>query len=815
MRSKYGQLALPLDEGGFPSIGGLSGTFSSSKTAPLHSWFPYLEGYSPDFVEGIRSRYMPAAKKVIDPFAGSGTSPLVLASMGVECGYCEVNPVMQVVIATKLRVAALDKTQRSLLRHGIDELAEDLVGKISSCEPDVALARTYDTCFAPSVFFDAVTFESILRSRTFCDKLAKKNELLSKVLELTVLSNIVTCSRLKRAGDVRYKTEKELRTGIPALIPSAVFQLRMMATDCIDCPYTLATPRLLAPDAKSLRAIPKFYAEGVITSPPYLNGTNYIRNTKLELWFLRQIQGRDGLRAIRDQVVTAGINDVTKRKGLRGVTPRIVELLNNLEATAYDKRIPKMVAAYFEDMLCVFLGLHAQTRLGAVICVDIGDSRYGGIHVNTQDLLVDVAECAGLALQDKVHLRTRISKDRTELSQDLLVFERISECGNHKQPINSGDDSWQKRWRLFKDSLPHQRPPYSARNWGHARHSVCSFQGKMKPSLASFLVDSFTRPGDLVLDPFSGAGTIPFEAALNGRHAFAFDISLMAFAVTSAKLRPPASSRLEKMIARLASVIDNHKTTDQEIQELSSLKFNQTIPDYFHPKTLGEILAAREFFRISRDDTPEWCFLLACMLHILHGNRPYALSRRSHPITPYAPTGPIEYRPVMEKLVKKVRLVLASELSRSFAGGFCYMSDILEEWPANIDKLDAIITSPPFFDSQRFYMTNWMRYWFCGWSRDDFSREPSRFIESLQKKSLEIYRPILQQCKRRLKEKGVIVMHVGRSHKCDMARGLAQIAAENFNVYDIVDETVEHCEKHGVRDKGTVTSHQYLVLDQG
>ena len=24
----------------------------------------------------------------------------------------------------------------------------------------------------------------------------------------------------------------------------------------------------------------------IVTSPPYLNGTNYIRNTKLELWFL-------------------------------------------------------------------------------------------------------------------------------------------------------------------------------------------------------------------------------------------------------------------------------------------------------------------------------------------------------------------------------------------------------------------------------------------------------------------------------------------------------------------------------------------------
>jgi hypothetical protein len=27
-----------------------------------------------------------------------------------------------------------------------------------------------------------------------------------------------------------------------------------------------------------------------------------------------------------------------------------------------------------------------------------------------------------------------------------------------------------------------------------------------------------------------------------------------------------------------------------------------------------------------------------------------------------------------------------------------------------------------------------------------------------------------------------------------------------------LDESVEHCETHGITDKGTVTSHQYLVL---
>ena len=40
--------------------------------------------------------------------------------------------------------------------------------------------------------------------------------------------------------------------------------------------------------------------------------------------------------------------------------------------------------------------------------------------------------------------------------------------------------------------------------------------------------------------------------------------------------------------------------------------------------------------------------------------------------------------------------------------------DATEWWPADVNELDAVITSPPFFDSTRFYLGNWMRLWFCG-----------------------------------------------------------------------------------------------------
>jgi 23S rRNA G2445 N2-methylase RlmL len=39
----------------------------------------------------------------------------------------------------------------------------------------------------------------------------------------------------------------------------------------------------------------------------------------------------------------------------------------------------------------------------------------------------------------------------------------------------------------------------------------------MKTSIARALIRRFTRPGDILVDPFAGSGIIPFEASVMSR----------------------------------------------------------------------------------------------------------------------------------------------------------------------------------------------------------------------------------------------------------------------------------------------------------
>ena len=64
----------------------------------------------------------------------------------------------------------------------------------------------------------------------------------------------------------------------------------------------------------------------------------------------------------------------------------------------------------------------------------------------------------------------------------------------------------------------------------------------------------------------------------------------------------------------------------------------------------------------------------------------------------------------------------------------------------------------------------------------------------------------------RFKVGGYAVLHLGHSDKCDAAESLKSYAEKLSNIIDVFTKSVEHCEKHGIADKGGVKWHQYLML---
>lgn len=373
-------------------------------------------------------------------------------------------------------------------------------------------------------------------------------------------------------------------------------------------------------------------------------------------------------------------------------------------------------------------------------------------------------------------------------------------------------DAYRSAAREF-EKLPFKDGVFAGRNWGSPLHSLCSYQGKLKPSIAHFLVNGFTEPGHVVLDPLSGAGTIPLEAMLSGRKAVANDLQELGFILSSAKVSGPNFDFLDKELGTFLDFVRVEKSnvTTEQLSE-SEFGLNGKIKDYFHPENLLEVLAARRYiFQVERMTT-ERAFVLAAFLHVLHGNRPYALSRTSHPVTPFKPTGEFEYRDFDTRIRAKV--LRASGAYPSFA----HESIDGKATLGSFEKLeyegevDAVITSPPFAASTRFYIANWMRLWAAGWKPEDFKERKFNFIEEKQKNGFGVYSEFFKASARWLKPGGKLIMHLGKTPNVDMADELIAVLPEEFSVVHKFDETVAGAEKFGIRDQGATTSHQFLFL---
>lgn len=378
-------------------------------------------------------------------------------------------------------------------------------------------------------------------------------------------------------------------------------------------------------------------------------------------------------------------------------------------------------------------------------------------------------------------------------------------------PAPQTSDSVAARAEMFCDAAPHRLGEYAKRNWGGPLHSLCSYQGKLKPSIAHFLVSWFTEPGQRVLDPLAGVGTIPLEARRQGRVGIASDLSPLADSVCRAKLEPVVASEVWEGLDNLELFLKEHAQDDVSATDVS-FGLNGPISEYFHEDTLREILLSRNYFLSEQHETSSSArdVLKSSLMHILHGNRPYALSRRSHPVTPFAPTGPTIYRPVIGALRERLDRVLPHlvQLEDLGPGGSSHLADFRSlQLP---EPVDAVITSPPFSKSVRFWSSNWMRLWFAGWSPEDFRQEPNRFLEVEQRKHFEAYGEFAASMARLLNPGGLLVMHLGETAKVNMATAIQPMLEPYFDVQFAGRESVTDTESHGLTDKGATVAHWYV-----
>lgn len=396
----------------------IDGTFKENKTISIHRWYPYVEGFSESFVleclQGFNKKII-----VYDPFNGSGTTSTACSYNGYVCYASEVNPLMRFIANTKGNTV-----KRIIENKKIDSICKQRIDFEKYVKnKNRKYQNLINNCYMNFNFFSNENLKQINIIKNFIKNIEDKD--IRDIFNIALASILVKVSNMTRSTDLRRKTEKELRNTTKDVFKEYISSLDNIINDIIINKNTeIKEFKIISNNAKNIDLKYKNTVDCIITSPPYINGTNYFRNTKLELWILDYIFSDDDSKKYRMEAITAGINNVTKDKKDHTKNKNIINVIRQIEMVSPDKRIPKMVEQYFCDMEIVFQNFSKILKKNGKIFFDIGDSQYYNIYVPVYDFINEIASNYGLSLIGEKILRERKSKNGMQLSQKLLIYRK-------------------------------------------------------------------------------------------------------------------------------------------------------------------------------------------------------------------------------------------------------------------------------------------------------------------------------------------------------------------------------------------------------
>lgn len=115
-------------------------------------------------------------------------------------------------------------------------------------------------------------------------------------------------------------------------------------------------------------------------------------------------------------------------------------------------------------------------------------------------------------------------------------------------------------------------------------HYLFRYPAKFHPPALKKLIEQFTRPGQTILDPFCGSGSLLVESAVIGRNAIGTDIDPVAVFISKGKIERFPKGDLKEAVQDLLAILDTLKRSDDEY----NIRMFQdiTAEDLFH--TLDE-----------------------------------------------------------------------------------------------------------------------------------------------------------------------------------------------------------------------------------
>ncbi|HSN74979.1 MAG TPA: site-specific DNA-methyltransferase [Anaerolineae bacterium] len=397
-------------------------SFQANKSRPVYRWYKYKEGFSAGLMEYLFAKYHIASGRILDPFAGSGTSLFVASDLGLDADGIELLPIGQQIIATK-QIIECQIAQGDLaeLQRWIEtDIWKHSEGRIEVLELRITRGaypdRTRDLMerYLGAIRHEPPAIQTIFRFALLC------------VLEEVSFTR-------KDGQYLRWDHRSGRKQGNRPFDKGEILDFeqaitRKLSEILADLTLTPLQPslfqnghgehgeiRLLS--GSCLEIMPHFGArkyDAIVTSPPYCNRYDYTRTYALELALLGV--NEQELLKLRQDMLSCTVEN--RAKDLLSMNPDWQaavdaadgqELLQAILAYLDHQRkigvlnnngIPRMVRGYFYEMACVIAESARVLKPGAPLLMVNDNVRYAGASISVDMILSALAERLGFVVEN-------------------------------------------------------------------------------------------------------------------------------------------------------------------------------------------------------------------------------------------------------------------------------------------------------------------------------------------------------------------------------------------------------------------------------
>jgi DNA modification methylase len=413
---------------------------STSPKQPSHAqrdWYPYYAGYTESFVRDVFQRHFSAAKSVLDPWNGSGTTTAVCNKLGVYSSGIDLNPALTLVARGRLTPRAagpsllplakkiLAAARKATCRLDEDDLLlrwmrKDAAARVRAVQSAIHshLMDGHPLSDRPTVWVEMVPD---LASFYYCALFATVRDLLQPFRTTNPMW-------LNTPNHPRHRVASSWLAISEAFLHRTSYLRDRLG---LEEPATIRSCSLRTASADSLPFDDNEF-DAVITSPPYATRMDYIKGTIPELAVLG-LTDRE-LNDLRMQTMgTPVVSGYVRRHGASPYARSLIEQVANHPTKGSAHYYAPWLSKYVSSIEASIDEISRVVKTHGSIAVVVQDSYYKELRIDLQKVFIELMamhnrplrirqDHPAKALLSNMHPFARRHTPKRNNTESLLVF---------------------------------------------------------------------------------------------------------------------------------------------------------------------------------------------------------------------------------------------------------------------------------------------------------------------------------------------------------------------------------------------------------